>query len=38
VHGINDVRQSEICTTEPNSFEVEIVIGKFKMYKSPGGY
>jgi hypothetical protein len=41
VHGINDVRQTEIHTAEPlvpgPSFsEVEIRIGKLKMYKSPG--
>jgi hypothetical protein len=41
VHGVNDVRQTEIHTAEPlvpepNSSEVEIAIEKLKRYKSPG--
>jgi len=41
VHGVNDVRQTEIHTAEPlvpesSSFEVEIAIEKLKSYKSPG--
>jgi hypothetical protein len=41
VHGVNDVRQTEIHTAEPlvpepSSPEVEIAIEKLKMYKSPG--
>jgi hypothetical protein len=41
VHGVNDVRQTEIHTAEPlapepNSFEVEVAIEKLKRYKSPG--
>jgi hypothetical protein len=41
VHGVNDVRQTEIHTAEqlvhePSSFAVEIAIGKLKGYKSPG--
>jgi hypothetical protein len=41
VHRISDVRQIEIHTDEPlvpdpNPFEVEIAIAKFKKYKSPG--
>jgi hypothetical protein len=41
VHGVNDVRQTEIHTSEqlapePSSFEVEIDIGKLKRYKLPG--
>jgi hypothetical protein len=39
VHGVSDVRQTEIHTAEPlvpdpSSFEVEIVIGKLKRYTS----
>jgi hypothetical protein len=42
VHRVSDVRQIEIHTAEPlvldpSPFEVEIVIAKFKNYKSPGG-
>jgi hypothetical protein len=38
-HGVNDVRQTEIHTTEqlvpqPSSSEVQILIVKFKRYKS----
>jgi hypothetical protein len=41
VHGVNDVRLTEIHTaeplvTEPSSSEVEIAIEKLKRYKSPG--
>jgi hypothetical protein len=41
VHGVNDVRHTEIHTAkplvpEPSSFEVEIAIEKLKRYKSPG--
>jgi hypothetical protein len=41
VHGVNDVRQTEIHTAEPlvpepSSSEVEIAIEKMKKYKSPG--
>jgi hypothetical protein len=41
VHGVNDVRQTEIHTPEPlvpepSSSEVENAIEKFKGYKSPG--
>jgi hypothetical protein len=41
VHGVNDVRQTEIHTAEtllpePSSSEVEIATEKLKMYKSPG--
>jgi hypothetical protein len=41
VHGVKDVRQTEIHTAEtlvpePSSFEVEIAIEKLKRYKSPG--
>jgi hypothetical protein len=41
VHGVNDVRQTEIHTAEPlvpepSSYEVEIAIEKLKRYKSPG--
>jgi hypothetical protein len=41
IHGVNDVRQTEIHTTEPlvpepSYVEVEIAIEKFKRYKSPG--
>jgi hypothetical protein len=41
VHGVSDVRQTEIHTAEPlvpecSSFEVEIAIGRLKRYKSPG--
>jgi hypothetical protein len=41
VHGVNNVRQTEIHTAEslvpePSSSEVEIAIEKLKRYKSPG--
>jgi len=41
VHGVNDVRQSEIHTAEPlvpepSAFEVELVSEKLKSHKSPG--
>ena len=41
VHGVNDVRQTEIHTTEPlapetSAFEVEMAIEKLKSHKSPG--
>jgi len=41
VHGVNDVRQTEICTVEPlvpeqSAFEVEMAIEKLKRHKSPG--
>jgi hypothetical protein len=41
VHDINDVRQTEMHTTEPlvpesSCFEVEIPTFKLKRYKSPG--
>jgi hypothetical protein len=41
VHGVHDVRQTDIHTTgplvpEPNLVEVETAIGKLKNYKSPG--
>jgi len=41
VHGVNDVRQTEIHTTEhlvpqPSAFEVEMAIEELKSHKSPG--
>jgi hypothetical protein len=41
VHGVNDVRQTEIHTAEPlwpelSAFEVELAIEKLKRHKSPG--
>jgi hypothetical protein len=41
VHGINDVRQTEIHTaeplvTEPNASEVELAIEKLKSHRLPG--
>jgi hypothetical protein len=41
VHGVNDVRQTEINTAEPlvpepNAFEVEMAGEKLKRHKSPG--
>jgi hypothetical protein len=41
VHGVNDVRQTEIHTAEPlvpeaNAFEVEMATEKLKRRKSPG--
>jgi hypothetical protein len=41
VHGVSDVRQTEVHTAEPlvpeaSAFEVEMVIEKLKRHKSPG--
>ena len=41
VRGVNDVRQTEIHTAEPqvpelSAFEFELAIGKLKGHKSPG--
>jgi hypothetical protein len=41
IHGVNDVRQTEVYTAEPlvpepSAFEVELVIKKLKRNKSPG--
>jgi hypothetical protein len=41
VHGLSDVKQQELHTSEPlvpnpSSFEVEIAITKLKRYKLPG--
>jgi hypothetical protein len=41
VHGLNDVRQTEIHTAEslvlePSTSEVEMTIDKLKRHKSPG--
>jgi hypothetical protein len=41
MHGVNNVRQTEVHTTEPlvrelNAFEFEMVIEKLKRHKSPG--
>jgi hypothetical protein len=41
IHGINDVRQTEVHTAEPlvpepSAFEVEMAIEKLKRHKSPG--
>jgi len=41
VHGVSDIRQTEIHTAEPlvhepSSFECEIAIEKLKRHKSPG--
>ena len=41
VHGVNDVRQTEIRTVEPvlperSAFEAEMAIEKLKRHKSPG--
>jgi hypothetical protein len=41
VHGVNDVRQTEVHTAEPlvpelSAFEVEVAIEKLKRHKSPG--
>jgi hypothetical protein len=40
VHGVNDVRQTEMHTAEPlvpepSAFEVEMAVGKLKRCKSP---
>jgi hypothetical protein len=41
VHGVTDVRQTEISITEPlipepSAFEVKMAIGKAKRHRSPG--
>ena len=41
VHGVNDIRQTEIHTAEllvpePSAFEVEMAVEKLKRYESPG--
>jgi hypothetical protein len=41
IHGVNDVRQTEVhaaepLVPEPSAFEVEMVIEKLKRHKSPG--
>jgi hypothetical protein len=41
VHGVNDVRQTEIHTAEllvpePSAFDVEFAIEKLKSHKLPG--
>jgi hypothetical protein len=41
VHGVNDVRQTEMhiaqtLVPEPSAFEVELAIKKLKSHKSPG--
>jgi len=41
IHGVNDVRQTEIHTTEPlvpepSALKVEMIIQKLKSIKSPG--
>jgi hypothetical protein len=41
LHGVSDVRQTEIHTAEPllpepGAFEVEVAIAKIKRHKSPG--
>jgi hypothetical protein len=41
IHGVNDGRQSEVCTAEPlvpepSAFEVEMAIEKLKRHKSSG--
>jgi predicted site-specific integrase-resolvase len=41
VHGVNDVRRTEIHTAQPmvpelSAFEVEMAIEKLKRHKSPG--
>jgi hypothetical protein len=41
IHGVNDVRQTEVHTAEPlvpepTAFEVEMAIEKLKRHKSPG--
>ena len=41
IHGVHDVRQTEIHTAdplvpEPSSFEVELAIEKLESHKSPG--
>jgi hypothetical protein len=41
IHGVNDVKQTEVYTTEPlvlepSAFEVEMAIVKLQKHKSPG--
>jgi len=41
IHGVNDVRQTEIhragpLVPEPSAFEIEVAIEKLKCHKSPG--
>jgi len=41
MHGFNDVRQTELCTAEPqvpepSAFEVKVAITNLKSHKSPG--
>ena len=41
IHGVNDVRKTEIHTAEllvpgPSAFEVELAIERLKSHKSPG--
>ena len=41
VHGVYDVRQTEICTSVPllpelSAFEVELAVEKLKRHQSPG--
>jgi hypothetical protein len=41
IHGVNDVRQTEVHTaeplvSEPSAFEVEMATEKLKRHKSPG--
>jgi hypothetical protein len=41
IHGVNDVRRTEIHTAEPlasnpSAFEVEMAVEKLKSHKSPG--
>ena len=43
IHGVSDVRQTEIHTaetlvSEPSAFEVEMAVEKLKSHKSPGIY
>jgi hypothetical protein len=43
VHGVIDVRHTEICTAEPlvpepSAFEFEMVTENLKRHKSPGIY
>ena len=40
VHGVNDVRQTEIHSVEapvpdPSAFEAEVAVGKLRSHKSP---
>ena len=41
MHGVNDVRQTQLHTAEPlmpepNDFEIEVAIEKLKSHKTPG--